>query len=98
MKKEGTTGEHLNSSPLLIIVLGSLMRLVTPRNYVALIVSTSTDPTNNPRALEGVSIPNFPSRVVHPTQLCQNCAKTLSVLSIGDSLEREADSPSCCKH
>ena len=41
-------------------------------------------------------------RGVHPrdsqTQLCRNCAKTLSVLNIGDSFERKADSPSCYKH
>ena len=35
---------------------------------------------------------NCLNRGVHPAQVCQNCAKTLFVLSVGDSLEREADS------
>jgi hypothetical protein len=35
------------------------------------------------------------NRGVHPTQLCQNCAKTLLICLVGVSFERRADSPNC---
>jgi hypothetical protein len=54
--------------------------------------------------MAGATLPSFvnepDARVasIHPTQLCQNCAKTLTIRNVGVSFEREADSPSCCKH
>ena len=37
-------------------------------------------------------------RYLHPTGLCQNCAKTHPLDCLGFASERKADSPSCCKH
>jgi YD repeat-containing protein len=61
-------------------------------------VLTATDPnwglpTGGSFTLQG--LPAIIERIL--TRGPVSCAKTVPILSVGDSIEREADSPSCCK-